>query len=891
MALFKCKMCGGNIEFNPGDAVGTCDSCGSVQTLPKGNDEVINNLFNRANNLRLKSEFDKAAEVYEKILNENESDAEAHWGLVLCKYGIEYVEDPATYKRVPTCHRAQYESILTDADYIAAIENSDTAQQGLFTQQALEISNIQKGILAIVNEEKPFDVFICYKETDENGKRTVDSALANDIYYQLTQEGLKAFYAAITLEDKLGQEYEPYIFAALHSAKVMLVVGTKPEYFEAVWVRNEWSRFLKLMKTDRTKLLIPCYRDMDAYNLPEEFAHLQAQDMSKIGFVNDVVRGIKKVIGDGDNGTAKETVVVASESTAAVAPLLKRAFMFLEDGKWAEADEYCEKVLDLDPENAEAYLGKLMAELKVKNKDGLKDAAEPFDGKDNAVKAGKFDSSVAEKLKSDNDYIRERNETARKQGVYDNAFAEMRKAKSEVEFKTAAGRFETIRGFKDADEKVAECLEKAEIARKDAIYDDASSYLAKNDKSSVSQAEYIFRSIIDWKDSRTKIDECTAKIKDIKIAEEKAEAERKRKAEEARIAAEKEKARNKKIAMIGGPIVAVLLVFIIVLITVILPAANYKKALAAVDAGDYNMAYLLFNIKPDYKDTKDQIAAAKLKEATALLDAKKYDEAYEILEEIGNKDAISESMYNRAVEFVNEDDKLSAYMIFAQITGYKDSDSKAAEYKPLYIKNLLSNAKVGDKVVFGSYEQDNDTNNGKEDIEWRVLAKEGNKILVISEYALDCQQYNKEYTSVTWEKCTLRKWLNDTFFKAAFGSAEQSMIKSTKVTADNNPNYSTSPGNDTTDKVFLLSITEAEKYFSSDDDRMCVPTKYAIENGANTSSYYKKDGEATCWWWLRSVDSDSGIAASVDHVGDIRDAGGFVSVADCVRPALWIEIV
>ena len=105
----------------------------------------------------------------------------------------------------------------------------------------------------------------------------MDSVIANDIYHQLKQEGFKVFYAAISLEDKLGKEYEPYIFSALNTAKVMLALGTKPEYFNAVWVKNEWSRFLKIMKKDRSKLLIPCYRDMDPYELPEEFAHLKAK--------------------------------------------------------------------------------------------------------------------------------------------------------------------------------------------------------------------------------------------------------------------------------------------------------------------------------------------------------------------------------------------------------------------------------------------------------------------------------------------------------------------------------------------------------------------------------------------------------------------------------------
>ena len=244
---------------------------------------------------------DKAQSVYEEIINIDNTDAEAHWGAVLCKYGIEYVKDTNTGKHIPTCHRTQYESILTCADYLSALEYADGEQQAIYLKQAVEISRLQKDILTIVEKEEPFDVFICYKETDENGKRTVDSVLANDIYYQLTEEGFKVFYAPITLEDKIGQEYEPYIFAALNSAKVMLCLGTKKEYFNAVWVKNEWLRFIKLMKNDRSKILVPCYRDMDAYDLPEEFAHLQAQDMGKIGFINDIVRGIKKVLKKDEN--------------------------------------------------------------------------------------------------------------------------------------------------------------------------------------------------------------------------------------------------------------------------------------------------------------------------------------------------------------------------------------------------------------------------------------------------------------------------------------------------------------------------------------------------------------------------------------------------------------
>ncbi len=416
MAIFKCKMCGGTLEINNNETIGICEYCGTKQTLPKSNNELITNLFNRANNLRIKCEFDKAEQVYEKIVEQDGEEAEAHWGIVLCKYGIEYVEDPKTMERIPTCHRTLYEAVTADPDYLAAVDFSDALQQHIYESEARKIDKIQKSILSIVAEEKPFDVFICYKETDENGKRTIDSTIANDIYYQLTQEGLKVFYAAITLEDKLGKEYEPYIFAALNSAKAMLVIGTKPEYFSAVWVKNEWSRYLKLIKTDRSKLLIPCYRDMDAYDLPEEFAHLQAQDMSKIGFINDVVRGIKKVVikeqaPQNNNVVAIERTVAHSETT----PLLKRIELFLEDGEFDRADDFCEQVLNIDPENGTAYLNKLLVELRCRDKSELSTQAKPFDTNKNYNKILRFGSPkeigfVNDALKTIKDRIAEAEE-------------------------------------------------------------------------------------------------------------------------------------------------------------------------------------------------------------------------------------------------------------------------------------------------------------------------------------------------------------------------------------------------------------------------------------------------------------------------------------------------
>ena len=396
MAIFKCKMCGGDIPVTEGATVGTCNFCNSISTLPKASDKKLVNLFNRANHYRQQNEFDKAIATYESILNEDDTNAEAHWGVVLCRYGIEYVEDPRTHERVPTCHRVQFAPILSDADYLAALENApDSYARDLYETEAKKISKIQKSILAISNKEEPFDVFICYKESTDGGSRTKDSALAHDIYSQLTKEGYRVFFSRITLEKIPGQKYEPYIFAALNSAKVMLVVGTKPEYFNAAWVKNEWSRYLALMKNDSSRLMIPCYRDMDPYDIPEEISGFgwQAQDMGKIGFVQDLIHGIKKVLGTETvtESTGKTAKTAASGAAApGVESLMKRGWLFLEDSDWKQASEYFDKVLDIDPEYAPGYIGKLCAKLTVNKEADLAQQLQPFGADVDYKKALRF---------------------------------------------------------------------------------------------------------------------------------------------------------------------------------------------------------------------------------------------------------------------------------------------------------------------------------------------------------------------------------------------------------------------------------------------------------------------------------------------------------------------
>ena len=618
MAIIKCKMCGGDLNIVEDSSVCECEYCGTRQTVPKADDEKKLKLFSRAGKLLRGCEFDKAAGVYESIVADFDEEAEAYWGLILCKYGIEYVDDPATGKKIPTCHRSSFESVEDDANFEQACENADAVARRVYREEARQIETLRKRILEVSGKEEPYDVFISYKELDEDGERTPDSVIAQDIYRALTKEGYRVFFSRISLEGKLGVEYEPYIFAALNSAKVMIVVGTDYEYYDAVWVKNEWSRFLKLIASGQMKTLIPVYKDMDPYDMPKELRGLAAQNMGKIGAMQDLLHGVDKLLGKKDAAPAQQVVqqTVVQGGGPNVEALLDRGNMALEDEEWEKAKGFFDQVLNMDSRNAEAYLGLAMA---------------------GAEKTGR------------------------------DAFA--------------------------------------------AAYTAADSSLRKN---------------------------------------------------------------------------------------------------------------------PDRHLTRARRFGPEIERWCARLDAQ---------------------------------------------------GRKADEGPVLLPLKLLD---IGDTLFFGKYPREKFK--AAQDIEWLVLAKENDRLLVISRYALDCKPYNTEYED-TWESCSLRGWLNKEFFSTAFSDEEQALIPTVTVSADRNPTTRADPGKDTKDKVFLLSIKEAKKYFASDEARTCIPTTYAKANGCFVGD------SGACLWWLRSPGKHADRAAAVNVGGSVNAYGSSVRDGrNAVRPALWIHL-
>ncbi len=330
--MLKCKICGGDISVNSDMTVGTCQYCGTTMTLPRIDTDKKVRLFNRANEYRINNEFDKAYDAYKTITEEDEQEAEAYWGMILSEYGIEYVEDPSGHKRIPTCHRTQIQNIQDSSNYKLALKYADGERRMMYRDEAEELDKLQRNILAISSKETSYDVFICYKEKDDEGNRTKDSVLAQDIYRELEKEGIKTFFSRITLETHIGENYEPYIYGALSSAKVMLVVATNGEYLDSVWVKNEWRRYLSFMKGDETKTIIPVYKGMTAYEFPSELSKFQAQDMEKIGAVQDLISGIKKLLGissSADNKALQELIADKRKRDRANKVILKTTMIVL----------------------------------------------------------------------------------------------------------------------------------------------------------------------------------------------------------------------------------------------------------------------------------------------------------------------------------------------------------------------------------------------------------------------------------------------------------------------------------------------------------------------------------------------------------------------------------
>ncbi len=780
MTTYKCIKCGNENTYKNTGTVCECGKCKTTMPLPMIQDSKAEGLYSSANDYFRAEEYDKAMGLYEQILREYGEDAALYWMLLLCTYGVHYCRNNDSEEWKPTINRFQPSRVIDNPYYKSAMRLGKKLQNDFFIMEGKELEAIRAKIEEITRKELPVDVFISYKEK-VNNKATYDSDFARTLYNYLKEQGLKVFYAPITLKGKAGESFEPYIYAAIHSAKAMIVLGTKPEYFTSTWIQNEWNRFIPVAKeSNGSKLLIPVYRGMELTELPKDLQEFQGIDMREDYWLRRVKDRINKVMNPlGFNQY----------------PLLELVSESLEEGEFEQAAAYCDKLLEMvDAQNAMAYVGKLMADLHLRKLSELSECKEPFDNHRFYKKAyAKGDANVKATLESIISRINERNEYNRQKAIYDEADALM-KEESEEGYRQAEEKFRLIPGFEDADEKRKECDEKAEMCRMDKIYNDALTNMQENTIAGYSQAIKQFRSILWWHDSRDQILLCCQKIRQIQ-----------------------EKTNEKR----------------------------YNIALEVLRSAKTRQEYL------------------------------KASEIFDGLKDYRGSNCLREYCSTMADQRFGVDKNAQVNELFIQNNKAIESLGKEIVLKDHSIQMHWT-------IPFGKYVQE-----GEEPtpILWHVLAIEGNTLLLISEYALDCKLYNEEYEKVTWETCTLRQWLNSDFLNAAFTEEEKAMIQVSQLKNEDNPIFGTSGGEETKDKVFLLGIEEAQRYFPSNEARQCKPTAYAVANGA-----YVNDDRKICWWWLRSPGVGSFDAALVRNDGSLSFHGSRVFRSrSVVRPSLRIH--
>lgn len=519
--------------------------------------------------------------------------------------------------------------------------------------------------------------------------------------------------------------------------------------------------------------------------------------------------------------------------------LLKRGFMSLEDGEWLKADNFFEQVLNQDAEIAEAHLGKLMIELNARTKDELKNCYYPFDDKSSYQRAIRFaDDTLKNFLLSTIQFINRRN--------YE-----------------------------------AEC---------NNTYSEACKYLNRDADGvwHIEKAISLFEKIPNYKDSSIKIQECEEKIRTIKENISKQNL----------IDIEKRKKTTKLVTMIGIPTIFVLVITIII-ISAITKSNAYNRGLKLIESGEYIEAIAVLEKIDDYKDTDEMIQKARYLFAKKLFDENNFEKAKEEFLKTSYNDSseyiklcnekIDELNYQKVLSLIKEDKILEAYDLLKELSAknYKDTKSLVNEYKSSYetalFKHNLKTSAIGSVVKFGSYEQDDNFDNGKEAVEWIIIDRNQESTMLISKNIIEYQPYLNvgwgNYRDTTWETCTLRTWLNTTFYNSLFSAKEKQYVKSSSVVPDPKE-YSTSvdPGNKTVDNVYLLSEKEYNKYKSIAGVSECGSSRYVLS----------KERHGYNRWWLRSPHNDYLIFAKEVYSADYITTET-VDHDNGVRPVVWIN--
>ena len=395
----QCKYCLAQLKV-VGENHYRCESCGNEVIEKEDSPQELSILLvNAFQDLRL-TKFDDAVDRFTDIIVKYPDNYMAYWGLCLAEHGVVFVEDRIEEKMVPTCYNMEIKSFLDNPNYQKAIELAPEEQVKNYEYQAAKIEYIRKEWIEKANSIPPYDIFISFKHRDEFGNVTSDYEYLNDLWYELTYKyKLNVFFSPQTLKDKVSEKFEPYIYRALHTSKVMLLYGEKAEYFETTWVKNEWSRYLRKIKNKEKhpKSLIVAYKNFNANLLPSKLKDTQALDANKPQFINILFDHINNILSLSKNPESLErieikTVDIKSKSRTIgneiiqkrelgsnyvktnnvnVEKIISTIKLLMEQNQFELATIQLNKVIEIEPNNSEVKYIKFLINNKIQNDNDL----------------------------------------------------------------------------------------------------------------------------------------------------------------------------------------------------------------------------------------------------------------------------------------------------------------------------------------------------------------------------------------------------------------------------------------------------------------------------------------------------------------------------------------
>ncbi len=897
------------LELVEGKSLCGCKFCGTIQSVPLLDSAEKAELCARAETLRREYRYDKAIALYEELIRLAPTDADLYWALTLCRYGAELSPDGSV-----SLNRIQAHSVLSDEDYKLALKFANEETREFMERRAEQIDRVRREGVELSGGAE-YDIYLCAREVDQNGHRVMDSVIAARLYSRLTAEGFRVFSPQKALEDKSGGEWEPYIFAALTSARVMIVVGTSAESFEDVWVRNAWSRFSELSG----KTIIPVLSDMPPSELPEELSKLQALDMSRLGAESDLISAIKAV-------TVEMTVAVRNvRGDIENDPLIRRAELFLEDGDFERAEDICAQLLSKSPNNAGAYVIRLLAEYKLANENALDDMTENFTVSENYRLAMRYGSEpLRARLKERSNCSLYRKFTARLNNAGDN----------ERELSAAAADLRTLGNYADAAElaeraekEIDELREKSEIKRRDGVYELAAKAVSESvDAAILRSAEHSLRSLGDYKDAPALAEKCAARIAELPAMPT--------------VTFTDDEPRTWKKYLpfaAGGAALLAAAVTVIVSVNVHRKPApvvevstqstvsvsstdtlsrekdeKYNKANICLESGDYAEAELIFTALGDYKNSAEMVSKCKYRSAADMLEKGEYDMAERAFERLGDysdsRGMLLQCRYQKAQQLFENGEYYTASSEFYELIGYEDSENQyrracyyhgleleengKLEKACLYLKIAKGYEDASDQLTrvrnkyirtkpfnfeFGRY-YDYDKKYISA-LRWKVMDIQGDMAFVRTNI-IDYQPFDDNDPDCTWENSALREWLNGDFYEDAFNDNEKAQIRTSVFeTVSGDYNYIGTSGSGIFDKVFLLNTSEAKStpYYGDILDK----TYLSIYAQKKLPENY---GQLFCWG------RDRPLTQFYDERGNELSPNVDTTIQNCVIIAMWIYI-